>query len=402
MSDIEREIQATGAAKVLVYMNDAVDTGAMSNAATKFVASPASVAAALVRSRVETKGKPPAGKVYEHLGVMLGTVDAQNLAQLRNDPAVKNVVAAPQISLIKPVAARAAKLKTRLTWGIRKVRAHKLWDDGHKGQDQRVGHLDTGVDGRHPSLRRAIAEFVNVDMLGVVRKLGAGEVPADTDDHGTHTAATIAGRAVGGRHVGVAPAAMLYSAAVIEGGDVIARILGGLNWAVGRGCKIVSASLGLRGWYDEFLPLTRILRIRGVLPVFAVGNEGPGRSRSPGNYDEALSVGACDPGGLVADYSSSQAFLTPQPRHVPDIIAPGSGVISAKPGGGYQAMDGTSMATPHVAGVAALLWSAEPAATVSDIEQAIFASATPLSSDPPERQGKGVPDAVKALAHLRA
>jgi subtilisin family serine protease len=94
--------------------------------------------------------------------------------------------------------------------------------------------------------------------------------------------------------------------------------------------------------------------------------------------------------------------LTPQPRHVPDIVAPGSNVISAKPGGGYQSMDGTSMATPHVAGLAALLWSADPSATVSDIEQAILASASHLTADGVERQGRGLPDAVKALAHLQA
>ena len=73
---------------------------------------------------------------------------------------------------------------------------------------------------------------------------------------------------------------------------MIARVLGGMNWAVGKGIRILSMSLGLRGFRDDFRVVTQILRDRNVLPVFAIGNEGAGSSRSPGNYPEALSVGA--------------------------------------------------------------------------------------------------------------
>ena len=96
-----------------------------------------------------------------------------------------------------------------------------------------------------------------------------------------------------------------------------------------------------------------MLRARGILPVFAVGNEGPGTSRSPGNYSEALSVGASDEDDLVADFSSSQQFRRPGDPRVPDIVAPGVGVISTVPGGGFAEKDGSSMATPHIAGLAA-------------------------------------------------
>ena len=184
--------------------------------------------------------------------------------------------------------------------------------------------------------------------------------PHDSDEHGTHTAGTIAGRPVGGRHVGVAPGARLASAIVIEGGDAIARVLGGMDWALGLGARVLSLSLGFRGWWPDFLAVTRVLRQKGVLPVFAVGNEYAGSSRSPGNYPEALSVGACGEDDRVADFSSSQRFNRKKDPVVPDLVAPGVGIVSAKPGGGYQAMDGTSMATPHVAGLAALLLEAEP------------------------------------------
>ncbi len=137
-----------------------------------------------------------------------------------------------------------------------------------------------------------------------------------------------------------------------------------------------------------------------MLPVFAVGNEYAGSSRSPGNYSEALSVGAFDKKGRVADFSSSQRFDRTVDPIVPDLVAPGVDIVSAKPGGGYQSMDGTSMATPHVAGLAALLLEAKPKATVKKLEAAIFASCARPKGMPPERGGLGIPygpDALEAL-----
>lgn len=261
-----------------------------------------------------------------------------------------------------------------------------------------MGHLDTGVDGKHPALRRALAAFAEFDDFG--RRVRPIPRPHDTDDHGTHTAGTIAGRPVQGRSIGMAPKALLCSAIVIEGGDVVARVLGGMDWAIGQGVKILSMSLGFRGWWDDFLPLTRILRARGILPVFAVGNEGPGTSRSPGNYSEALSVGAVDPNRRVASFSSSDRFRRLRDPVVPDLLAPGVDVVSAKPRGGYQAMDGTSMATPHVAGLAALLWQARPAASVARLEQAILRSCVLPPGASPARYGKGIPHGPTAMQFL--
>ena len=199
----------------------------------------------------------------------------------------------------------------------------------------------------------------------------------------------------------MAPEAELASAIVIEGGDVIARILGGMDWVVGLGVRILNMSLGLPGWDDSFLTLTKLLRARNILPVFAVGNEGPGTSRSPGNYVEALSAGAVDRQLRVADFSSSETFAWPSARTVPAIVGPGVDVISAMVGGGYQSMDGTSMATPHISGLAALLMQAVPGASIDQVEQAIIASCARRPTSCPERQGHGFPDAPKALKALQ-
>src|SRR5206468_10683555 len=122
---------------------------------------------------------------------------------------------------------------------------------------------------------------------------------------------------------------------VVEGGNSVARILAGMNWIVGQGARVLSMSLGIRGYVPNFLPVTRALRARGVLPVFAVGNEGAGTSRSPGNYSEALSIGACDRNSAVADISSSQTFARPDEPIVPDVVGPGVDVLSCVPGGQY-------------------------------------------------------------------
>jgi len=344
--------------------------------------------------RVKT---PPAVLHFPNLGVLLGTVTREGLGGLRADERVQAVIGASQPSLIRPVTKAAAKLSTQLTWGIQFLEVPRLWNQGLTGKGVRVGHLDTGADGKHPALKKAIAAFAEFDPLGF--QVTPIPKPHDTDEHGTHTAATIAGRPVQGRSVGMAPKAELASAIVIEGGNIVARILGGMDWAITQKVRVLSMSLGLRGFFDDFLVVTQVLRARNILPVFAVGNEGPGTSRSPGNYAEALSVGANDNGGAVASFSSSQRFTRTQDPLVPDLVGPGVDVISAKPGGGFQLMSGTSMATPHLAGLAALLFEAKPEATPNDVEAAIFKSCT-LGTISPDRGNRGFPNAVLAFSAL--
>ena len=362
----------------------------MSNVAARASAAASSVAPA---RRVKA---PPAVLHFPNLGVMLGTVTRQGLAGLRADERVESVNATQQPSLIRPVKVAAAKLTTKTTWGIEFLQVPKLWKEGLTGKGVRVGHLDTGVDGKHPALKTAIASFAEFDSFGV--QIKPAPKPHDTDEHGTHTAATIAGRLVKNQAVGVAPETKLASAIIIEGGDVVARILGGMDWAITQDIRVLSMSLGLRGMMDFFLAVTQIIRAKNILPVFAVGNEGTGTSRSPGNYVEALSVGANDDSGAVAAFSSSQRFLRKNDPLVPDLVAPGVDVISARPGGGFQSMSGSSMATPHVAGLAALLFQAKPSATVNDVETAIFNSCTLAIS--PQRGNRGFPNAVRAFTAL--
>jgi subtilisin len=336
---------------------------------------------------------------YENLGLVIGTVDRKSLEQLRRSPVVQKVVAPPVISLIRPTTRRDTEFPAHeVTWGIEKLGVRDLWDQGFTGKGVVVGHLDTGVDASHPGLQGAVAAFAEFDFTGVQKP---DAKPSDSGEHGTHTAGTIAGRAVKGRSFGIAPGATLASAKVIEGGQVVRRILGGMNWIVGTGARILNMSLGFRGYDEGFLAVIRILRERGVLPVVAIGNEGFGTSRSPGNYPEVLSVGASDENDNVTGTSSSERFNRKASPLVPDLVAPGSKVLSCIPGAGYALMSGTSMATPHVAGLAALLMDAVPGTTIDQVEGSILASCRRPASVSEARGNRGLPSAPRALKALR-
>jgi subtilisin len=142
------------------------------------------------------------------------------------------------------------------------------------------------------------------------------------------------------------------------------------------------------------------LRRNQVLPVIAIGNEGPGTSRSPGNYANVMSVGAMDKNDMIATFSSSQSFPRPDEPATPLLAAPGVDVLSCLRGGGYWLDSGTSMATPHVAGLAALLFQAKPEATIDEVEGAILGSCALPASMSASRAGRGVPDAMQAIATL--
>lgn len=332
------------------------------------------------------------------LGVVLGSVSSRGLRELQHHQMVNSVRPVPELTLVRPQRIAAAEPATEITWGLKRLNIRKLWDQGLDGDGIKIGHLDTGVDGNHPMLKDAFSAFAEFNYIG--KPVFPDPAPHDTDRHGTHTAGTIVGREVMGNRMGVAPKARLASAIVIEGGKTTYRILGGINWALQQGVRVLSMSLGLPGNVDDFLGIIRTVRESGVLVIVAIGNEGRDTSRSPGNYRAVLSVGAIDEKDGVATFSSSQGLPPPKGRVVPDLVGPGVGVVSAAPGGRFASMDGTSMAAPHIAGLAALLFQAKPAATPDQVEKAIFASCKRDKTMSRDRANRGVPDAAQALRNL--
>jgi len=357
----------------------------------------AAAAASVTTGRRARSVAPPKVRVFPRLGFALGYADEAGVQGLAARADVEKVMPAPELSLIRPVVRTAAATPRTTTWGIQRLKADQLWAAGFTGKGVIVGHLDTGVDGAHPALANAIDSFIEFDLQG---NRVPGAAARDSGEHGTHTAGTILGRATGRGAFGMAPDAKLASALVIEGGEVVARILGGMEWIVEKEIRILSMSLGLRGFTPAFQSIVDALRANNVLPIFAAGNEGVNTSRSPGNYANVLSIGATASDDTVPDFSSSEQFNRPDNPLIPDLVAPGVGVLSCIPGGLYAQMDGTSMATPHVAGLAALLLQAKPDASTDDLENAIQNSCVLPPTMISARANRGVPDAVVAFQRL--
>jgi subtilisin len=402
---IQQEIHASGVSRAIVVLNR--DHVSASPAATKPEVH-VNPQGRVVRTAPAVKGDAIAA-LHRHfvssqmvhlpfLGVAHGVVDQQGLDTLAEHDATHAMIHAPELQTILPVASNAAGAPpTQATWGLERLKAPALWQKGYTGKNVVVAHLDTGADSLHPALRGAIEKYAVFDASGKwVDTKGPYE---DSDDHGTHTAGTIAGRrADGSPIIGMAPDVELIDATIVGDGDTITRVLAGLDWALQKGARVLNLSVGFPGWRESFESIIRILRDQQLLPVVAIGNDGPDRTRSPGNYATVLSVGATDSNDKVAAFSSS---YKPGDKAIgPMICAPGVKVLSAKPGGGYRESDGTSMAAPHVAGLAALLFCAKPDATIDQVQQAIVKSCSNPAHEDPVRIGAGVPDALLALNYL--
>jgi subtilisin len=402
MSQIESSLENFGYARVLVLTKSTKSKGKSLAQPSKKIeeAFLSKMPEGAAMSTVEN-GKQEPYHYFPRLGLYVGYVNKKGLKECQQLGAA--VHSEEFISPIRPVAKRIAMSAGDVTWGLERLGISEIWKSGLKGKGVRVGHLDTGVDARHESLRGRVKDFMETEFSGFI--IEDNRLPEDkahdSDDHGTHTAGTICGGFANSMEIGVAPECELFSGLVIEGGDVLVRVLRGMEWCLENEVRILSMSLGVRGFTPFWLDVTRALRQNNVLPVFGIGSEGPGTSRSPASYPEALSVGAMDSNDHVADFSSSIKFDRPIEPFQPDCVAPGVNVISPKPGGGVQAMDGTSMATPHVAGVAALLIGSDPDASVDDIEAAILKTCTPLNGVPSIRQGAGLVNPSSALNKLR-
>ena len=335
---------------------------------------------------------------FPFLEAVHGVVDQKGLDNLAAHDATHSLHHAPELSVIQPVSTNAADAPAAgPTWGLQAIKAPELWERGCTGKNVVVAHLDSGADSQHVALHDAIEEFAKFDVSG-----HSVDVPPpykDTDNHGTHTAGTIAGRAFDGSPViGIAPDVELIDATIVGGRGSVSRVLAGMNWSLEKGARVMNLSVGYPGFDDSYEAVIKKLRLQQLLPVVAIGNDSAGATRSPGNYRSVLSVGATDDQCLVVGFSSS---AKPGEKAVgPAICAPGMNVLSAKPGGGYRESSGTSMAAPHVAGLAALLFSGRPDATIDDVEQAIVNSCSNPKNEKAERIGAGIPDGVAALDYL--
>ncbi|MFC8206909.1 S8 family serine peptidase [[Kitasatospora] papulosa] len=294
------------------------------------------------------------------------------------------------------------KVEAALKDSVPQVNAPQAWAEGFDGKGTTVAVLDTGIDATHPDVK---------DRVKQSRSFVPGEEVVDGNGHGTHVASTIAGSgaASDGANKGVAPAADLIVGKVLsnEGSGADSGIIEAMEWAKAEGADVVSMSLGSSIPDDGGDPMAQAVDALsadgGPLFVIAAGNAyGAGTIGSPGSAASALTVAAVDKQDRRADFSSMGPLVRSYGLK-PDLSAPGVDINAAAsqsvPGidGMYQSMSGTSMATPHVAGAAAVLKQRHPEWSGQRIKDALMSSSKLLPDHTPYEQGTGRLDVKAAV-----
>ncbi|MEU7115377.1 S8 family serine peptidase [Streptomyces sp. NPDC046182] len=296
------------------------------------------------------------------------------------------------------------RVKASLKESVPLIGATEAWAAGYDGKGVKVAVLDTGIDVNHPDFAGLIdgtASFV------------PGEGITDVNGHGTHVAGTIvgSGAASGGDEKGVAPGADLYVGKVLggaEGSGQDSWVMAGMQWAAESGADVVNMSLGDSYPTDGSDPMSQTVDALsaqyGTLFVIAAGNAGPESISAPGAAASALTVAATDKQDRLASFSSTGP-LAHSGGMKPDIAAPGVDITAARSqemtGGGeglYRTISGTSMATPHVAGAAAILAQQHPDWTGAQLKEHLMSTAKGLDGGySPYEVGTGRLDVAAAM-----
>ncbi len=306
-------------------------------------------------------------------------------------------------------------------WGVGKIGADRVWADFDiLGDGIVVASIDTGVYGSHPALlsqyRGTATGSHNYNWFDPGYTYPNS--PGDNNGHGTHTVGTMIG-ADGATQTGVAPEAQWIAAKGCGSSTCDSYdLLYAAEWVLapypigssaGHGDPnqrphVVNNSWGGSGgdlWYQIAV---QSWRAAGIFPAFSAGNSGPSASTvsSPGDYADSFATGATDSGDNIAYFSSrGPSSLTGETK--PDISAPGYNIRSAWNDGDYAFLSGTSMASPHTAGCAALIMEANPALEVGEIEDLLTSTAVDLgSAGPDDIFGYGRLDCYAAVAAARA
>ncbi len=333
----------------------------------------------------------------------------------------------PELPQIRPVeltpgeldaSARRAYAVQAIEPGVSAIRAPEVWASGATGQGIVIGSSDTGVRWDHPALKGkyrgwdGVTAHHDYNWHDSIHSGGGvcgpdAPAPCDDDGHGTHTTGTaVGGDSSGTNQIGVAPGARFIACRNMDQGNgTPARYLECMEWFLApypvggtpaQGDPAMAPDITTNSWYcpasEGCVPASleagvEAQRAAGIMFVTAAGNSGPACSTvsdPPSFYDATYTVGAYSAStGTIASFSSRGPVMADSSNRMkPDITAPGVWVRSAWSDLGYASLSGTSMATPHVAGAIALLWSAHPALRnrIAATEEVLGRTAAPVSS----------------------
>lgn len=281
------------------------------------------------------------------------------------------------------------------SWNVDLVKAPEVWARGYTGQDTVVAVIDTGVDYNHIDLRNNIwtntreiaGNGIDDDGDGYIDDVHGWNFvdntndPIDRNGHGTHVAGTIAGENNGFGVTGIAYNAKIMPIKVLNdsGSGSISSITQGIYYAVNQGANVINLSLGSDFPNSSLASAVEYASSKGVVVVMAAGNNGLPLISYPASYADrwGLAVGAVNQNNNIADFSNRPGI-----SQLAYVTAPGVKIYSSVPGDQYANYSGTSMAAPHVAGVVALMLSANRTLTDSQVRQIITQTAGNSAPNP--------------------
>ena len=313
------------------------------------------------------------------------------VAARMNPQAAEALARNPNVRYVEPDGPVYAHDQT-VPWGINRVFGDESYSfdtwDITRGGGVAVAILDTGIDENHDDLP---------ELLGGVNTIDDTHWGSDGSGHGTHVAGTVAALDNNLGVVGVGPQIELYAVKVLSdgGGGTVESVVSGIQWAVQQDIPILNMSLGTRDHFQTLEDACDAAYAAGHLVVASAGNEGNPGGRGdnvgyPANYESVIAVAASASNDRRASFSSTGPAV--------ELIAPGSSILSTLPGNNFGTYSGTSMASPHVAGVAALVLAADPGLTNVQIRTILQETAEDLGLSA-NHQGRGL---VRADLAVRA
>ncbi len=366
------------------------------------------------------------------VNAILSKGDKQLIKQLADHPDVAQIHFNPMVQMEYPFLDRSTKeiqYREGIEWGIEKIKADQVWALGYTGQGVVVGGQDTGYDWEHPAIKAkyrgwdGLSANHNYHWHDAIHKLNPingdttnaalnpcgldSSIPCDDDNHGTHTMGTMVGDDEMGNRIGVAPGARWIGVRNMERGwGSPATYIEGFQWFIAptdlnnqnpdpsKAPHVINNSWGcppVEGCnpfnFSLMNQVVNNVKAAGIVVVTSAGNSGSGCNsvNTPAAiFENSFSIGASRQNDTIAGFSSRGTVLVDSSNRLkPNVVAPGVGVRSAIRGNAYANFSGTSMAGPHVAGLVALLISANPklAGQVEQIESIIEETAKPMQSD---------------------
>lgn len=270
-------------------------------------------------------------------------------------------------------------------WGIPKIKADQAWDNMSGGSPVTIAIIDTGVKSDHPDLTANVVAGYNT--------ISDSTNTEDDHGHGTHAAGIAAGKT--GNGVGISGVSgnsqiMPIKAMGATGSGFTSDISEGVVWAVDHGAKVINMSLGTTSYSQVLQDAINYAYNQGAIVIAAAGNSNVSTNHYPAAMDHVVGVSATTTTDTKASFSNYGSYV--------DIAAPGTDILSTTFDGSYGYKQGTSMASPFVAGVAALVWSQRPTLTPGQLEQVLEASAKDIGTAGKDIYfGYGLVDALTAL-----